>query len=84
MPSGSPAKVVYLTRKDAFGLLHHSDRGVQYTSSAYRQLLDLHGVRTSMSRAGKCHDNAPVESFWGKLKTEMMHHCCFATKQKAR
>ena len=72
-----------LTRKDAFGLLHHSDRGVQYTSSAYRQLLDLHGVRASMSRTGNCYDNAPVESFWGKLKTEMVYHRRFATKQEA-
>ncbi|MCX5690067.1 MAG: IS3 family transposase, partial [Planctomycetota bacterium] len=74
----------FLTRKDAFGLLHHSDRGVQYTSSAYRQLLDLHGVRASMSRTGNCYDNAPVESFWGKLKTEMVYHCRFATKQEAK
>jgi putative transposase len=72
------------SRKAAFGLLHHSDRGVQYTSSRYRELLDLHGVRASMSRTGNCYDNAMVESFWGKLKTEMVYHEHFATKTQAR
>ena len=73
-----------LTRKDAFGLLHHSDRGVQYTSTRYRELLDRHGVEASMSRTGNCYDNAVVESFWGKLKTEMVYHQRFATKAQAR
>jgi putative transposase len=72
------------SRKPAFGLLHHSDRGVQYTSSRYRELLDLHGMRASMSRTGNCYDNAVVESFWGKLKTEMVYHQHFATKAQAR
>ena len=72
------------SRKAAFGLLHHSDRGVQYTSSRYRELLDRHGVEVSMSRTGNCYDNAVVESFWGKLKTEMVYHQRFATKAQAR
>jgi putative transposase len=71
-------------RKDALGLLHHSDRGVQYTSARYRALLERHGVEVSMSRAGDCYDNAPVESFWGKLKSEMVYHQRFATKSQAR
>jgi len=66
------------------GLLHHSDRGVQYTSGRYRQLLELHGVEASMSRTGNCYDNAVVESFWGKLKTEMVYHEHFTTKARAR
>jgi putative transposase len=73
-----------LSRKPAFGLLHHSDRGVQYTSGRYRELLERNGVESSMSRTGNCYDNAVVESFWGKLKTEMVHHERFATKAQAR
>lgn len=73
-----------LSRKPAFGLLHHSDRGVQYTSARYRELLDLNGMEVSMSRTGNCYDNAMVESFWGKLKTEMVNHKVFTTKQEAR
>jgi len=73
-----------LSRKPAFGLLHYSDRGVQYTSGRYRQLLDLHEMEASMSRIGNCYDNAVVESFWGKLKTEMVYHRRFATREEAR
>ncbi len=73
-----------LSRKPSLPLLHHSDRGVQYTSARYRALLDAHGVAMSMSRTGNCYDNAMVESFWGKLKTEMAHHEHFATREEAR
>lgn len=73
-----------LSRKDVSGLLHHSDRGVQYTSGRYREMLRRHGAESSMSRKGNCYDNAVVESFWGKLKTEMVHHEHFATKAQAR
>ena len=52
--------------------LHHSDRGVQYASSAYRQALDRRGIRASMSRVGNCWDNAIVESFFSSLKTELL------------
>lgn len=53
------------------GLLHHSDQGSQYTSHRYQQLLRAYGAVISMSRRGQCLDNAPVESFFGTLKTEM-------------
>ena len=72
------------SRKAGSGLLHHSDRGVQYTSARYRQLLANSGITASMSRTGNCYDNAVVESFWGKLKTEMVYHQQFATKAQAR
>lgn len=72
------------SRKCAFGLLHHSDRGVQYTSGRYRELLEQHRVTPSMSRTGNCYDNAVVESFWGKLKTEMVYHQRFKTRAEAR
>jgi transposase InsO family protein len=53
------------------GLLHHSDRGTQYTSERYQALLRAYGFRCSMSRPGNCYDNAPVESFFRTLKTEL-------------
>jgi len=53
------------------GLLHHSDRGAQYTSERYQARLRRHGFRCSMSRPGNCYDNAPVESFFRTLKTEL-------------
>ena len=51
-------------------LLHHSDRGSQYTSEAYREVLTNAGITVSMSRSGSCLDNAPMESFWATLKRE--------------
>jgi transposase InsO family protein len=72
------------TRRPAPGLLHHSDRGVQYTSGEYRAELESIGAECSMSRRGNCYDNAAKESFWGKLKTEMVHHERFRTRAHAR
>ena len=66
------------------GLLHHSDRGSQYTAEAYQRLLVRHGMRCSMSRKGDCWDNAMAESFFGSLKTELVHRCDFATRDDAR
>lgn len=66
------------------GLMHHSDRGVQYTSGRYRETLRQHGIEASMSRRGNCYDNAAMESFWGKLKSEALHHEQFTTMAKAR
>lgn len=56
------------------GLLHHSDRGCQYTSSEFRKRLELRGITASMSRTANCYDNATMESFWATLKAE-----CFGT-----
>jgi putative transposase len=58
------------TRRVQPGLVHHSDRGSQYASDAYQRVLAAHRVRVSMSRAGDCWDNAPVESFFSGLKAE--------------
>lgn len=66
------------------GLLHHSDRGVQYASADYRKLLADHGIEASMSRKGDCYDNAVIESFWGTLKTELTYHETYATRAEAR
>jgi transposase InsO family protein len=71
-------------RNPPSGLLHHSDRGVQYCCNEYRALLDQLGAVASMSRAGECRDNAPAESFWSTLKNELVHHEEFATREQAR
>lgn len=65
------------------GLLHHSDRGSQYAADAYQQLLTAQHVQVSMSRRGDCYDNAPMESFFGTLKSECVHYRNYPTKQEA-
>lgn len=65
-------------------LLHHSDRGCQYASRAYRRALRLRQIRCSMSRKGNCWDNAVVESFFGTLKQELVHRCRWRTHAEAR
>jgi len=65
------------------GLIHHSDRGSQYCSHEYRKTLDRFGMTPSMSRKGDCYDNAPAESFWGMLKSELVHHRRYKTRQEA-
>ena len=74
----------YWRKKPSPGLLHHSDRGSQYCSAAYRALQASYGMQTSMSRKGNCWDNAPMESFFGTLKTESLHHYRFANREQAR
>ena len=76
-------RAVALRRPDK-GLMHHSDRGSQYCSRDYQDLLGQFGMVVSMSRKGNCWDNAPMESFWGMLKTELVHHRRFATREQAR
>jgi transposase InsO family protein len=71
-------------RRPPRGLLHHSDRGVQYASEPYQAILARHGFRCSMSRRGNCLDNAPMESFFGSLKTELVHRTAFPTRKAAR
>jgi transposase InsO family protein len=66
------------------GLLHHSDRGSQYASGDYRQLLDQHGIVCSMSRKANCWDNAVAESFFATLKTELVYQCAWVTRAEAR
>ena len=69
-------------KRPAKGLIHHSDRGSQYCSHAYRKQLQQFGMQASMSRKGDCWDNAPMESFWGSLKNELVHHRRFATREQ--
>ncbi len=70
-------------KRPAKGLVHHSDRGSQHCSLAYRKQLQQFGMQASMSRKGNCWDNAPMESFWGSLKNELVHHRHFATRTQA-
>jgi len=66
------------------GLIHHSDRGVQYASHAYRGALTSAGITASMSRKANCYDNAPMESFFHTLKTELVHHRNYMTRAEAQ
>ena len=59
-------------RRPGAGLLHHSDRGLQYGSQKYRALLDCCQALQSMSRKGDCYDNAAMEAFWSSLKSELI------------
>ncbi|TCU81239.1 integrase-like protein [Iodobacter fluviatilis] len=65
------------------GLILHSDRGSQYCSHSYRKLIEQFGLQASMSRRGNCYDNAPMESFWGSLKNELVHHHRYGSRFEA-
>ncbi len=73
-----------LARKPERGLLHHSDRGSQYASNDYQQLLSDNRITCSMSRKGNCYDNAVMESFFATLKQELVYHRHYQTRQEAR
>lgn len=71
-------------RRPPQGLLHHSDRGSQYASIEYRELLQAYGILASMSRRGNCWDNAVVESFFKTLKVERVYHRSYKTRLEAQ
>jgi len=77
-------KMAVARRRPGEGLLHHSDRGSQYASDDYRHLLQSHGIDCSMSGKGDCWDNAVMESFFGTLKTELVNHEHYETREQAR
>ena len=70
-------------RRPAAGLLHHTDRGSQYTSIAYQDVLTAHGLVTSLSGTDYCYDNAPMESFFATLKAELISRTTYATRAAA-
>lgn len=74
----------YARRRPEAGLIHHSDRGSQYASADYQNLLTQYGMQVSMSRKGNCWDNAVMESFFGTLKKELVHHRRYRTRDEAR
>jgi len=71
-------------RQPRSALILHSDRGSQFASATYRQMLAQHGLVASMSRPGNCYDNAFIESFFSSLKYELVYHQRFATQAEAR
>jgi putative transposase len=77
-------KMAYYRQKPRKGLIHHSDRGVQYASNEYQSLLQEYGMISSMSRKGNCYDNACIESFHGILKRELVHQTRYKTRLEAR
>jgi putative transposase len=70
-------------RPGSVTLLHHSDRGVQFACREYRQVLELEGIRCSMSRSAECYDNAVMESFFKTLKSELTHHEQYGSRKEA-
>jgi len=72
-----------VAKRPSEGLIHHSDRGSQYCSHDYKNILDRFGLKVSMSGKGNCYDNAPMESFWGTLKQELVHHRRYRTRREA-
>jgi transposase InsO family protein len=80
----SALRMAIARRRPPAGLLHHSDRGCQYASHAFRELLSAHGMTCSMSRKGNAYDNAPMESFYSTLKRERIHRMTYATRSQAR
>jgi transposase InsO family protein len=71
-------------RRPQLSLLHHSDQGSQYTDGQYQALLKKHGIQVSMNGAGTWYDNAPMESFFGTLKSERVYHYLYRTRNEAR
>ena len=77
-------KMALLHRRPGNGLIHHSDRGVQYAASDFQDLLEDNNVICSMSRKGNCWDNACVESFFGSLKTERVKDKIYGSFEDAK
>lgn len=71
-------------RRPELALMHHSDQGRQYTSRAYQHRLKAHTIQISMNGVGTWYDNAPMESFFGSLKAERVHHMAYRTRREAR
>jgi transposase InsO family protein len=77
-------KMAFHQRQPLLGLIHHSDQGSQYTDGAYQQLLKDWDIQVSMNGTGNWYDNAPMESFFGTLKSEWVHHHVYRTRDEAR
>jgi putative transposase len=77
-------KMAIRERRPGDGLIHHSDQGSQYTDGTYQALLRDHGIQVSMNGVGTWYDNAPMESFFATLKSELVHHRVYHTRDEAR
>jgi putative transposase len=73
-----------VSRRFPPGVIHHSDRGIQYACAAYRQELQAHGLVPSMSRKGNCYDNGAMEAFWSTLKREALDQSATWSKERVR
>jgi len=71
----------YTKTPDLFNYANHSNRGAQYCAQAYQDQLQQFGMTASMSRKGNCDDSAPMESFWGMLKNELVHHRRYESRE---
>lgn len=80
----SALEMALLRRRPEANLMHHSDRGSQYASAAFQQLLRDENITCSMSRKGNCYDNAVMESFFASLKKELVHQEDYQTRAEAR
>ncbi len=76
-------RMAWFRRQPASGLIFHSDRGSQYCSREFQDVLKGYGMRSSMSRKGDCWDNSPTESFWGSLKVGRLYGRRFETRRAA-
>jgi putative transposase len=77
-------EMALLLRRPDAAFIHHSDQGSQYTDQEYQTLLKDHGIQASMNGAGTWYDNAPMESFFGTLKSELVHHRTYQTRNEAK
>lgn len=73
-----------LHRDTKKGLMHHSDKGCQYTSKEFKELTEKYGIKLSMSGTGNCYDNAVAESFFHTLKTEHTNFCNYRIREEAK
>ena len=80
----SALRMALCQREPAPGLIHHSDQGSQYTDETYQALLEANGMRPSMNSVGTWYDNAPMESFIGTLKMELVYHEVYHTRDEAQ
>jgi putative transposase len=80
----SALKMAIRERRPGAGLIHHSDQGSQYTDGTYQALLRDHGIQASMNGVGTWYDNAPMESFFGTLKSELVHHQVYHSRDEAK
>lgn len=77
-------RMAYQRKRPPSGLIHHSDRGSQYCSYDYQNVLRSYGIKSSMSRKGNCWDNASMESFFAALKVECVYQQKYKTREQAR
>ena len=80
----SALEIALHQRQPEAGLIHHSDQGSQYTDQAYQAMLKNHGIHASMNGVGTWYDNAPMESFFGTLKSEWVYHHLYHTRDEAK